>query len=85
MVIQDSFNPVDFNFTWTDNGWYEWDSEAAKRAAKKARDTKVNELRKLGYIVKKSVLKNQLITRGGIGTGRPHVEFIVDVYNYSIV
>ena len=37
---QETFNPVNYGFTWTAD-WYEFDQEQAVKAARKARDERV--------------------------------------------
>jgi len=77
--MQQSFNPVDYTFEWTKD-WYKWDYKLAHKLARKARNRVVKELRKQGYQVKVFTFSNQRITRGGIGTGKPHIDLIVNVY-----
>lgn len=87
-MSQQSFNPVDYNFTWTDPqpgelyGWYEWDSAAAHKAALSARNAAKRKLTALGYQPQCSS-SHSLVSRGGIGSGRPHVEFEVTVYRIT--
>jgi hypothetical protein len=76
------FCPVDFCFTWTPD-WYEWDAKEATKAARKARDTEVKKLRKAGKTVTCFSLPGQLITRGGIGSGHPQVEFFVTGFGFN--
>jgi len=84
---QESFNPVDFGMNWIDDGteygWYEFDSIAAHKAAKEARDVRAAYLRATCHEVRRSVMKKQRITRGGIGSGHPEVDFVVDVYRLT--
>lgn len=80
---QRSFNPFDFCFTWTDN-WYIWDAKEARTQARQARDAKARELRSHGLTVDKWCLPNQLVRRGGIGTGHPDIEQYVTVYMLDI-
>ncbi len=90
--MQTTYNPVDFNFRWTDGdpanprdmGWYEWDSKKAHENAKKARDEHFKELKQKGRKVKRGQNRGQLITRGGIGSNHPQVEFFVTVYHLYI-
>ena len=79
-TIQKTFSPIDYGFAWTDDGWYEWDSKAARVAARKARDEEAKRLRKSGWNVKVYAIQNQLISKGGIGSGHPHIEAVVSVY-----
>jgi len=80
MSGQESFNPVDYCFAWTADGWYSWDRPAAIKAAKQARTARVKELKARGITPRPFTLSSQLISRGGIGSGRPHVEFVTSVY-----
>jgi hypothetical protein len=84
------FNPVNRCFKWTlvegnEYGWYEFDSEEAHRVAKLERDEFARSLKSLPGVanVKKRTLKNQLITRGGIGSGHPEISLLVTVYEVS--
>ena len=77
--MQQIFNPVKFTFEWTD-GWYNWDRDEAHREALKARNAKAKELKVRGYKVRKSTLRDQLITLGGIGSGHPEISLVVNCY-----
>lgn len=77
---QMSFNPIHYGFRWTDDGWYEFDELDAKNRAWKARAEFVKELRKDGFTTILKSSTKQLISRGGIGSGRPHIELLVRVY-----
>jgi hypothetical protein len=91
---QEFFDPTDFGFAWTDAyhgtrdksdwpigpGWYEFDREAAIKAARRARDERAKHLKMLGHGVRKFTLSNQRRTMGGIGTGRPEIELVVPIY-----
>jgi hypothetical protein len=83
MSSQRVFNPIDFCFAWTQDGWYTWDRDAAHKTARKARDAEVKALRKTGQQVTCFSLPGQLVTRGGIGTGFPQVEFFVTGYGFN--
>ena len=80
---QKTFNPVDYGFQWTDN-WYTFDYGTARKLAKQARDKEVRELREQGHEVTCFCLSNQLITKGGIGSGRPQIEQVVSVFGYNV-
>lgn len=82
---QASFNPVDFRFQWTQDGWYEWDSAGARSDAMRARNAQARAWTKAGHKVRKWSVAGQRITRGGIGTPNPEVDFIVTVFGCSIV
>jgi len=90
MTRQEKFNPIDFGFRWTEPaageefGWYEFGHVAASTAAKKARDDRARQLRKQGRSVRRWTQKNNLMTRGGIGTGRPEISLVVPVYYLEV-
>lgn len=75
-----SFNPVDYCFAWTSDGWYTWDSKAARAKALAERNAEAARLAKAGYTVRKYTVPSQRITLGGIGSGHPEVDFVVTVY-----
>lgn len=81
---QESYNPIDYGFEWTNDGWYKFDRKAAIKAARAARDARARELKKAGIPFKKFTDGNCLISRGGIGSGRPHIEEVVPVYYLNI-
>ena len=82
-MSQHVYNPANYNFTWTD-GWYAWDSKAAHKAALSARNAKVKELRAAGRIVRPFTLSGQLITRGGIGSGKPEITMFCSCYGLNV-
>ena len=77
---QRTFNPVDYRFNWTADGWYTFDQSEAIKDARRERDQLAKELKSEGRTVKKGSLGKQRITRGGIGSGNPEIDFIVPVY-----
>lgn len=77
--LQEIFDPIDFTFEWLGD-WYTFDYHAGARAAQAARQKRVKELRKAGYDVRCDRLANQLISKGGIGSGKPHIELVVTCY-----
>lgn len=79
MIQQKIFNPIDYTFKWTED-WYEWDREAAHKAAIGARNAEAKRLNALGFGVQKRSLQNQLMSMGGIGSDKPHVNLIVNCY-----
>lgn len=83
MSTQQIFNPIDYAFSWTDDGWYTWDSKAAVKHARQARDRAVKQLKADGRTVSKFSLPGQLVRRGGIGSGKPDVEFVVTCYGLN--
>ena len=77
------FNPIDYGFSFTDDGWYSWDRKAAHKAALAARNAEARRLKKMGKRVQTFSSANQLISRGGIGSGHPHIEEVVTVYGFN--
>lgn len=73
---------MNFGFEWT-NDWYSFDDAAAHQAAKAARDAMAKELRAAGHKVSRFQMNNQLVSRGGCGSGRPHIELIVTAYGIN--
>lgn len=82
-MAQQTFNPSNYNFNWTDN-WYEWDRKIAHKEALKARNLCVKLHKASGLTVTTFSLPNQLITRGGIGSGNPQIEMYVTVYGLNV-
>lgn len=78
------FNPADYGFNWTDDGWYEFNRKAAHSVALKERNKKAKELKAKGYSVVKFVLPEQMLTKGGIGSGYPEINVIVNVYGINV-
>lgn len=79
------FNPLDFGFKWTEDGWYTFDHKAAHRAAMSARNAAAKRAKKMGRTVRCSTSSNQLMSKGGIGSGNPHIELIVNVYRLEVL
>lgn len=83
--IQEIFNPLDYGFKWVrDNRynppyWYEYDGAKSKKKALIARNKRAKELRAQGYTVVSKTMRSQLLSMGGIGSGRPHVTLVVNV------
>jgi hypothetical protein len=80
--MQKIFSPLDYGFTWTD-GWYTFDYKAAHAAALKARNAEAKRLRAAGKQVVTFALPDQLMSRGGIGSGYPHIELHVNCYGLN--
>ncbi len=78
--MQKTFNPFHYCFSWTDNGWYEWDRRQAHKEALQARNEEVRRLRREGYDVRCFSLSGQLVRKGGAGSGRPDIEAVVNCY-----
>lgn len=80
---QQIFNPVDFGFAWTDDGWYAWDHKLGRELAMQARDKAAKVAQAEGKQVRKFSLPNQLVSLGGIGSGRPHIEEVVTCFWFN--
>lgn len=81
MSIQRSYLGVDYGWEWIDGGrWYKWDYTAGNKAAKVARDAEAKRLKAEGYTVRKSSQTGNLISRGGIGSGKAHIEVYCSSY-----
>ena len=80
---QKTFCPANFTFQWTDDNWYTWDSILATKMARQARDAAAKQALAEGRSVKKFSLPHQLITRGGIGSGRPQIEVVATVFGLN--
>ena len=81
-MAQIMFNPLNYGFEWVGD-WYKFDSHAAHKAALKARNAKMKELRAQGISARGFSLSNQLVTRGGIGSGHPQIDLIVTAYGIN--
>ena len=84
MRTQEVFDPTDFGFEFTPDGWYKFDRKAGHKAALKARNARVKELREAGYAVATFTLPGQLRTLGGINTPHPEIEEVVNCYGLNI-
>jgi len=82
--MQRIFNPINYGFDWT-HDWYTFDRKAASAEALKERNAFVKKAKAEGRIVRTFSLPNQLITRGGIGSGHPQIEVFVTCYGAEIV
>lgn len=80
---QEIFSSINYGFEWVDD-WYKFDPVAAEAAAKADRDARAKALKTQGFAVKKFRLANQLVSRGGIGSGHPHITLIVHSYGLNI-
>jgi hypothetical protein len=80
--IQKTFNPADYEWKWTED-WYEWASKPAHTFARRDRDAEAKRLKAEGCEVTKFTLRDQLISRGGIGSGHPHIEVWVTIYGLN--
>lgn len=82
-TTQKIFNPIDYCFEFTADGWYKWDRKQASKEALKARNTLAKQLTAEGWVVSKFSLSGQLVTRGGIGSGHPQIEAVVTGYGLN--
>jgi len=79
-MAQEFFSP---KIEWTETD-YSF-SDNAEKQAMQARNARAKELKSQGYTVSKRSLRNQLLSFGGIGSGRPHIQIICTCYylNYN--
>ncbi len=86
---QRTFNPADYCFEWVNptvedpGGWYKWNRREAHRFALRDRNQCAKSLRENGYSPVLFSLRDQLITRGGIGSGHPEISLVVTVYGLN--
>jgi hypothetical protein len=78
-----TFSPIDYGFRWTSDDWYEYDGKEAERTALRERNAFAKRLKAEGRRVRKGSLGKQLVSMGGIGSGKPHIELVVPVYYVS--
>lgn len=78
--MQNVYNPARYCFEWTPDGWYTWDRAAAHKQARAARDKQAKFLKSEGHVVAKFSLPSQLITVGGIGSGKPEITLCCTCY-----
>jgi hypothetical protein len=76
-----SFVTTDYHFTWTAD-WYTWDGKAAKKAAMAERNAEAKRLRAEGWTVRCGS-QASLMSKGGIGSGHPHIELWATAYTLS--
>lgn len=89
-MAQQTFNPIDYGFKWQGD-WYTFDARAAEKEALAARNAEVKRLRaefkRLRMTTERPVkpftLRQQQITKGGIGSGHPEITVIVSVYGIN--
>lgn len=80
-TIQEKFSAAD-GFVWSGD-WYAMSETNAQALAR--RNARAVELKRAGYRVRKSTSAGQLLSFGGIGSGRPHIEVVVNVYRIDAV
>ena len=80
--IQQTFCPLDYGFEFTAD-WYEFDRKTASKKAMAERNAEAKKLRKDGWKVRCFSMPNQLVSRGGIGSGNLHIEEWVTVYGLN--
>lgn len=78
-MTQKIYAGINYTFEWTED-WYAWDWKEAHSQALKARNKEAKRLKNLGYTVRKYTSKNQLMSMGGIGSGKPHIELHCNCY-----
>lgn len=83
-MTQIFINPIDYGFEWTDDGWYSFDRKSSTSKALKARNATAKQLTAQGKNVRCWSMPNQLITRGGIGSGKPQIQVIVNVFCINV-
>jgi len=80
-MAQQCYDPTDYCFQWTDDGWYTWDRERAHKVARKDRDDTARDLFwRRGRKIRKSSIRNQTITKGGVGTPYPEITLTCTIY-----
>lgn len=82
-MAQRIFSGVDYGFRWTDDDWYEYDGKVAEQAALRARNAFAKKLKDQGHSPVKFSLGSQLVSRGGIGSGKPHVDVWTKAYGVN--
>ncbi|MBU2266450.1 MAG: hypothetical protein KJ977_05355 [Candidatus Omnitrophica bacterium] len=82
-MAQKTFSGINYGFRWTDDDWYEYDGVQAEKKALKARNAFVKELKADGYRPTTFSLGSQLVSRGGIGSGNPHIEIWTKCYGVN--
>ncbi len=86
---QKIFNPTDYCFEWTNPtaedsvGWYKWNRMKSHRFALRDRNKNVKLLCENGYNPVSFTLRDQLTTRGGIGSGHPEISLVVTCYGLN--
>lgn len=81
--MQLAYSPINYGFEWTDD-WYKFDAKAARSAAIRARNAEAKKYQFLGYPVTKWTAKDQRVSKGGIGSGKPHIELVMSVYYLEV-
>jgi len=74
-----TFCPTDYGFRWVGD-WYEYDGKPAERQALKERNAFAKQMQAEGRRIAKGSFGKQLVSKGGIGSGHPHIELVVPVY-----
>jgi len=80
------YSPADYAFAWTSPtaaepmGWYQWNRMEAHRLALRDRNKNVKLLRENGYNPVSFSLRNQTITRGGMGSCHTEITLVVTCY-----
>jgi len=66
-------------FEWTPDDWY----KLTPINAVHTRNVRIKELKAKGYNPTKFSLGGQLLSKGGIGSGKPHIEYFTKVYGIN--
>ena len=82
-MAQVLFSGTDFGFRWTSDDWYEYDGSSADKKALQARNKMVKELKSKCITARKFSLGDQLVSFGGIGSGKPHIELVTKCYGLN--
>ncbi len=77
--------PTNYQFRWTEDGFYYWHCNIAHKLARLERDTQIKKYHKDGLIVKPFVRKNQSVVVGGKSTGHPEVVLSCSVYGIKFL
>jgi hypothetical protein len=82
-MAQQIFSGTDYGFKWTADGWYTYDGKIAEKTALIERNALAKELKSKGMNPVKFSLPMQLVSRGGIGSGKPHIELYTRSYGVN--
>lgn len=77
--MQKAYSPIDYTFKWTQDNWYTFDEPVGKKQALADRRKDKKQLEAQGYKTRQFSLKS-LMSKGGIGSGKPHIEVWTTAY-----
>ena len=83
-MAQQIYDPIDYGFEFTTDGWYKFNRIEASKLALKARNQAAKQYKANGFKVRAFTLSNQLRTMGGIGSNHPEISVIVNVYGLNV-